>query len=311
MKRSRSEADAPFVTPPTRRAPHLQLEALPDDLVETLASFTVGSLADLRSFGSCSRAFLRASTAVSSDANAPFWEAEFRATAPHLHGFVKASDTSPTTSSSGPCQPRTWRERALDCARQVRDAAATPPPRIRASSSRRLHGSQSMVPRVVDVLLFKDPEYGFLVNVGEVRRSVVIYGLRVPTEPLVASMGGAGAISSSAAALEEFGLPHFAPGAPPPLGPSGEAVLVVHSLDGRPVSSYANFDALVQGIRDAGEVTRWRLLHFTQPKLLRHLPLECSFPRPPIASLAPVAEHALETPFPPPAFPLMPLGHSN
>ena len=88
-----------------------------------------------------------------------------------------------------------------------------------------------------------------------------------------------------------------------------------HSTDGSTVTLYSlggiDTGALVQGIRDAGEVTRWRLLHFTQPKLLRHLPLECSFPRPPIASLAPVAEHALETPFPPPAFPLMPLGHSN
>ena len=267
-------------------------------MLSECAAFALDSLANLSAFGAVSRRFFAAARAASRDGNAPLWSASVRAVDPVLHaGIVHAGDAR-----------RTWRARLLHLRQLQQDAAAEAPPRFRPTPRRRTSAVSSSsssssssaadpaeVVACVDVMLYNHPADGFMINVGEVRHKVCVYGLR---QPCGASPLGDGDVVSthaqsppslpttSSAKLTLFRLPTYATGASAPLGPATTNVLVLLSLNGKAVSDFEDFDDLVSSIKAAPEFSRWRFLFYPASNF-RHLPRECSFGGPERASNPP------------------------
>jgi hypothetical protein len=259
-------------------------------MLRKCAAFSLSGLADLSAFGAVSRRFFAAARAASRDGNAPLWAASVRDADPVLHaGIVHARDVR-----------RTWRARLLHLRQLQQDAAREAPPRFCPAPRRRpseVSSSSSATDPAeavacVDVLLYNHPTQGFMINVGEVRHKVCVYGLRqrdaaVSAQALSSHADRPPSLPTTAAVkLSPFRLPTYATGAPAPLGPATTNVLVLLSLNGKSVSDFGNFDDLVAGIKAAPELCRWRFL-FYQASNLRHLPRECSFGGPVRASNPP------------------------
>jgi hypothetical protein len=276
----------------SEEGPGERLRRLPAAVLESvILTLALSGVDDLRAFGAVSRAARTLAVRVGADANHPLWQSEFRARDPVLWRAVAGAGDARTP----------WRARVARLAGLRRAAALDPGPRHDPAGG--------PTPTLVDVVLYNHPKHGFLVNVGEVRRSVVLYGLRRPPPGLPAacaaaahmsdepSHGGEGAgddewvtaspgrcggggsrapASSAEALLRAFALPVFEAGAPAPPGPAAANLLVLHSLDGRAVADFADFDELVGGLRRAGELCRWRLLFYPRANL-RRLPAACTF----------------------------------
>jgi hypothetical protein len=265
-------------------------DQLPDEMLRKCAAFSLSGLADLSAFGAVSRRFFAAARAASRDGNAPLWAASVRDADPVLHaGIVHARDVR-----------RTWRARLLHLRQLQQDAAREAPPRFCPAPRRRpseVSSSSSATDPAeavacVDVLLYNHPTQGFMINVGEVRHKVCVYGLRqrdaaVSAQAMSTHADRPPSLPTTAAVkLSPFRLPTYATGAPAPLGPATTNVLVLLSLNGKSVSDFGDFDDLVAGIKAAPELCRWRFLFYPASNL-RHLPRECSFGGPVRASNPP------------------------
>ena len=290
------ETSSLMVTKRFRCIAQAHTDQLPDEMLRECAAFSLSGLADLSAFGAVSRRFFAAARAASRDGNAPLWAASVRDADPVLHaGIVHAGDVR-----------RTWRARLLHLRQLQQDAAREAPPRFRrgtsaASSSSSLtflstSSSSAADPAeavaCVDVLLYNHPTQGFMINVGEVRHKVCVYGLRqrdaaVSAEAMSTHADRPSSLPTTASVkLSPFRLPTYATGAPAPLGPATTNVLVLLSLNGKSVSDFGDFDDLVAGIKAAPELCRWRFLFYPASNL-RHLPRECSFGGPVRASNPP------------------------
>jgi len=283
------ETSSLMVTKRFRCIAQAHTDQLPDEMLRECAAFSLSGLADLSAFGAVSRRFFAAARAASRDGNAPLWAASVRDADPVLHaGIVHAGDVR-----------RTWRARLLHLRQLQQDAAREAPPRFRPAPRRRpseVSSSSSATDDAsvasVDVLLYNHPTQGFMINVGEVRHKVCVYGLRqrdaaVSAEAMSTHADRPSSLPTTASVkLSPFRLPTYATGAPAPLGPATTNVLVLLSLNGKAVSDFGDFDDLVAGIKAAPELCRWRFLFYPASNL-RHLPRECSFGGPVRASNPP------------------------
>ena len=250
----------------------MQLMILPDAMLFAILSFALGGTADLRNASACSRVSRDIAMAVANREDL-LWEAEFKSQDAALHKFAKCAGDFRSS----------WRQRLAALSAVTASPAWAKLPRfIRYAHS---HHSRRRLPRVVDTVLYNHPRHGFLVNVGEVLGSVVVYGLRRPpgtSAPTLEAGGGGGAVvtdlSSAGAALGAFNLPVFAAGAPAPAGPGSTNLLVLFALNGRKMSSFSGFDELIVAIKAAGEFAWWRFLNFEEVDL-RRLPRDCCFAR--------------------------------
>jgi hypothetical protein len=279
---------------------------LPDSMLSALLSFALGGTKDLRNTAACSRAYKDAAMSVANREDT-LWEAEFLAGNPALHGFVtRAGDFRAT-----------FRRRLAAVAAIQTSAAWLKLPRFIRHA--RAHHSHRALPRVVDTVLYNDPRHGFLINVGEVLGSVVVYGLRRPPGSMVPapvaahrhpllSVGGRQAaaetgapaavstegLSSAGAALGEFQLSVYEAGAPAPVGPGSTNLLVLYSLNGRKMSAFAGFDELIAAIKGCGDFAWWRFLIFDEVNL-RRLPRDCCF----ASAEEPTTQHSAFAPLAP------------
>ena len=248
----------------------MPLMNLPDAVLCAILSFALGGTADLRNASACSRVSWDITMTVANREDL-LWEAEFKSQDAALHKFAKCAGDFRSS----------WRQRlAALSAIAASPGWATLPRFSRYAHSRH---SRRRIPRVVDTVLYNDPRHGFLLNIGEVLGSVVVYGLRRPpgtsTPALGAGEGGGGAVtdlSSAGAALGEFNLPVFAAGAPAPAGPGSTNLLVLFALNGRKMSSFSGYDELIGAIKAAGEFAWWRFLNFEEVDL-RRLPRDCYY----------------------------------
>ena len=267
-------------------------EQAPDEIFCEIAAFSLSSPADLCAFSAVSRRFFNAALTTSQDVNAPLWAACVQAADPILYaGIVHAKDTR-----------RSWQARLFHLRQLQRDCAAEASPEILSDSRQQAHSSSpspfsffsSPDAACVDVILYNHPTQGFMMNVGEVRRKVCIYGLRQQSQTSPVHGGDSGASGSdlrpamltSAAKLSRFRVPTYPPGAPAPLGPATTNLLVLLSLNGKKMADFDDFHDLVRGIKAAPEFCRWRFLFYPASNL-RKLPPECSLGGPARASNPP------------------------
>jgi len=218
---------------------------------------------DLKALSTVSRSTKMCCDQIADDENALLWQSEFCARDPILYGcFIRSRDSRTS-----------WLNRLLRLTHINRDVAS--------------HQCLDSVTRssdvFVDVVLYNHPIHGFLVNVGELHRSVVIYGIRRP--PSARSVDQTSTehheqeLSSAEAYLAPFKLPMFAAGAPAPLNPPARDLLVLHSINSTPVSTYTSFDDLIGSIKSADEMCLWRLIFYSQVDL-NCLPIECCLQAP-------------------------------
>lgn len=239
-------------------------DCLPNDILSLVVEISLGSIQDVRVIGSVSRDFHLAVTSVTRNANAPLWENEFRNIDPVLYqSYVTSKD-----------QRSSWQKR-LEKLLQLRTEGLVD---VSSHACPLDANKDRSTSQMCDVILHNHPDHGFLVNVGGTRTSVVIYGVRLSPTP--------GNVSSSVKFVHHFNTPSFAAGAMVPLGPSSDNLLVLHSLDGMPVSAHRDFDEVVSTIKSSGELCRWRFLHYSkanpQSLMTDGLPSECNFSRPSI-----------------------------
>ena len=133
-------------------------------------------------------------------------------------------------------------------------------------------------PTVVDVNLYNDPRHGFMVNVGEARRTVIVYGVRQP--PPRSDGTNEPSQSVSQVLLEPFNLRVFYPGEPAPAGPSDRDLLVLYSFCGKKVCDYPDFLSLIEDVKNSDDISRWRLLFYPITNL-NFIPTACTFRGPP------------------------------
>ncbi len=139
-------------------------------------------------------------------------------------------------------------------------------------------------PTLVDVTLYNHPNLGFLVNVGETSRSIVIYGLRSP----LPSPDGHTVKSSAQTLLSPLKLPIFQTGEPAPQGPSQNNLVMMYSINGKRICDFTDFHDLIQYIKSADDLCRWRMLFY--PRFdVDQIPEACQFkpvPRPALNAIA-------------------------
>ena len=261
----------------------------PDEIFCEIAAYSLSSPADLCAFSAVSRRFFNAALTTSQDVNAPLWAACVRAADPILYaGIVHAKDTR-----------RSWQSRLFHLRQLQRECVADPSPQLLSDERHQTHvlsppPSSVSDAACVDVILYNHPTQGFMMNVGEVRHKVCIYGLRQQSQTSPVHGGDSGASGSdlrpamltSAAKLSRFRVPTYPPGAPAPLGPATTNLLVLLSLNGKKMADFDDFHDLVRGIKAAPEFCRWRFLFYPASNL-RKLPPECSLGGPARASNPP------------------------
>ena len=238
--------------------PSLNIMDLSEDIFSLVADFCLGGIQDVRTVSSVSREVRLAVTSVARDGNAPLWENEFRNRDPILHQcYVTSKDDRST-----------WQTRLVKLL-QLRTESFLD----KKTFECRADQANPFAPTMCDVILHNHPDQGFLVNVGGTRSSVVIYGVRQSPTP--------GTLSSSVKFAEHFNIPTFAAGAAAPIGPSSDNLLVLHSLDGVPVSAHRDFDQVISTIKHSDELCRWRFLFYPKVNLpsalMSRLPSECVF----------------------------------
>ena len=131
-------------------------------------------------------------------------------------------------------------------------------------------------PTVVDVNLYNDPRHGFMVNVGEARRTVIVYGVRQP--PPRSDGTNEPSQSVSQVLLEPFNLRVFYPGSPRPRGPPTN-LLVLYSLAGKRCAT-TRTSLASSSVKNSDDISRWRLLFYPITNL-NFIPTACTFRGPP------------------------------
>lgn len=71
----------------------------------------------------------------------------------------------------------------------------------------------------------------------------------------------------------------FYPGEPAPLGPTDRDLLVLYSFSGRRVCEYRDFMHLIDDVKKADDICRWRLLFYPVTNL-NFIPSACIFEPP-------------------------------
>jgi hypothetical protein len=237
--------------PPPRTS---SITSLPLDIMNLVMMCSTSTVDELSAFSSVSPTFRRAAMSVRDDEDSVVWENRFKELDPVIHQcVVDAEDARSTwkarlTRILSLKQDIKMRGTSLD---GVDDLSAM------SSSSSSSSSSTTTTPSIVDVILYNHPSKGYLVNVGEVRRCVFVYGVREYS----------GVRTSADAALESFHLPTFRSGEPAPQGLLHSNILLLHSIDGQTIADHENFPSLVSSIRGTKDMSHWRLLFYPTLKM--------------------------------------------
>ena len=267
--------------------PPLQ-DALPVEVFREIAEFAAGDMSELRNIALLNHTGRALAASIATNENAKVYENEFKKRDPVLHECVALKKDNRST----------WKLRLFKIIRFKEDSKSdvvsldalnvTPRPRRSrrgrtgsSSSSSSSSSSPSSSPEedprtrpvLIDVTLYNHPNMGFLVNVGETSRAIVIYGLR---DPLPCADGSPKVKSSAQALLGPLQLPIFQTGEPAPSGPSEDNLLMLYSINGRRICDFADFHELINYIKGADDLCRWRMLYFRKFGLDK-IPEVCQF----------------------------------
>ena len=214
--------------------------SLPDEVNHAIGEYALSNLNDLPVVASVSLWFYALVLSVARDCNAPVWENEFKTLDPVLHACISPDDYR-----------ETWRERVFRVAEIQRQALHEEPLQTESAVS--------------EVVLYKIPSKGFLVNIGELHGAMVLYGLREEK----------GILSSAEEFLMPFGLPIFKSLNDSKMAEAGDYALVLASIDGSRISEFSCFEEAVESIKNAPTLCRFRFVFMRVSDMPTRIPETC------------------------------------
>lgn len=237
------------------------IEALHSDVLQEIAEFAIGDVSDLSSLSLLSCAGRALAKAIGTDENAKLYENEFKNRDPVLHECIIDTDDRRST----------WKMRIMKIIRFKKDIKLDQVC-LDTPTCRRGVSLKSTAPLLIDVTLYNHQKMGFLVNVGETSRSIVIYGLRIPPR----TDEGGKVKSSAQKLLGPLSLPLFETGEPAPQGPSQNNLVMMYSINGKCICEFSDFHELIDYIKSCDDLCRWRMLFYKHFDL-ESIPTACQF----------------------------------
>jgi hypothetical protein len=246
---------------------------LPADILCLIFDLACARTVELRTFSLVSMEMSTVISLTNKNEWAPIWENEFRHQEPALsYAFI----IDQLGSRSKLCPNYGWRGR-LQRLKQMKEAALAEPLPLRYSFYF-LRFRSTVRAKVVDVLLKRESDVSFAVNLGTKNSVVWLYGTRRIAKDTEAPF--------SERALASYSIPTYVAGATNPSGPLGN-VFVLCSINGKAVSEHKNFNELQLTILQSGEFARWRLIYYPASVDLNKqiIPPQCRFTKLPVTRL--------------------------
>ena len=190
---------------------HKSLAGIPDEMMQCILEYALERVSEMGSASPVSRSVYNFTRNMRLDANHVIWVNEFKARDYKLYQSISRSgDTN-----------QSWMDRTVRLVKLKHETETE------KSRTNKLHRGSSEG-HIVDYILHRHPQDGFMVNLGVVAGVTFVYGTRRPSD-------GQDSDSLAAQLLSPLGIPAYEQGQQAPSGPSDEHVLILRSLNGKPV----------------------------------------------------------------------------